>query len=119
MPEHVEKYFVFPNFPISMPGTLRGVLDNYIEPRNKISLNGLGMTKVKTGGLSMILKTGLEAVQYYNVFNHVPQIPQKDLKSQVKTILAQPGMNPAPNLFIRAQQKENWEGTSPRYVDHV
>ena len=46
-----------------MPGFLREVLENEIAPREKISLNGLGITKVKTGGLSMMLKTGLEVAQ--------------------------------------------------------
>ena len=40
-----------------------------MEPGDKIPLNGLVMTKGKARGLSMILKTGMEVAQDYNVFN--------------------------------------------------
>ena len=96
MPEDMTNHFSFPNFTTAMPGMLREVIDNGIAPREKISLNGLGMKKVKSGGLSMILKTGLEVDQDYTIFNYGPPIPQKDLKSQYRTILSGPGMNPAP-----------------------
>ena len=39
---------------------------------DKIPLNGLGTTKGKAGGLSMMLKTGMEVAQYYTVFKYVP-----------------------------------------------
>ena len=77
MPEDVVKHFAFPNFTTPMPGTLRGFLDNDIAPRDKISLNGLGIKKVKAVGLSKILKTGLEVAQYYTVFNYGPQSHRK------------------------------------------
>ena len=60
MLEDLAKHFVFPNFTAPMPGTLREVINNDIAPGEKISLNGLVITKVKSIGLSVILKTGLE-----------------------------------------------------------
>ena len=80
--EDVPKHFVFPNFVTPVTGTLRGVLDNETTPRDKIYLNGLGMIKGKSGGASMMLKTGMEVDQYYIVFNYSPPRPQKDLKYQ-------------------------------------
>ena len=55
----------------------------------------------------MLLKTGLKVAQYYIIFNYGPPIPQKDLKSQDRTIVADPGMNPAQVFSPRAQQREN------------
>ena len=69
MPEDAEKHFAFPNFTTPMPGTLREVLENDIAPREKIYLNGLGITKGKSGGLFMMMETGLEVAQDYTVFN--------------------------------------------------
>ena len=44
-----------------MPGTLREVVDNDITPRDKISLNELGITKDKYESVyMMMIKTGLE-----------------------------------------------------------
>ena len=60
-----------------MTGTLREVIDNDITPRQKIPLDRLVMTKIKSGGLSMMLKTGLEVAQDYNVFSYGPPIKQK------------------------------------------
>ena len=57
------------------------------------------MTKGKRGGLSMMLKTGMEVAQYYTVFNYVPSSPYKDLKSQGRTIVDQEGMKLEPKLF--------------------
>ena len=57
MPEDVSKHFLFPNFKAPVPGTLREVLDNDTTPRDKISLNGLGTKKRKSGGASMMMKT--------------------------------------------------------------
>ena len=59
MTEDVAKQSVLTNFNTPMPGTLKEVLNNDISPREKISLNGLGMTKGKYGGLYMMLRTGL------------------------------------------------------------
>ena len=75
MPEDVAKQFAFPNFNTAAPGTLREVINNEITPRYKIFLNGLGMTKGKAGGLSMILKTGIEVAQYYTVSNYGTPFP--------------------------------------------
>ena len=69
MPEDSEKHFVLPNFIIPVPGTLRGVLDNNATTRDKSYLNGLNMTKGESGGVSMMLKTGMEVAQHYYVFN--------------------------------------------------
>ena len=44
----------------------------------------------------MMMKIGLEVDQDYNVFNYGPPRLQKDLKTQVRTIVYQPGMKPAP-----------------------
>ena len=81
MLENVTKNLVFPNFTTPMSGTLREVLYNDIVSRDKIFLHGLGTTKVKASGLSMMLKTGLELSKYYNIFNYGPPIPQKYLNS--------------------------------------
>ena len=97
---------MFPNFTTPIPGTLREVLDNDIAPTDKISLNGLGMKKGKYGGLSMILKTVLEVDQDYSIFNYGPPIPQKDLKSQYRTIVTGPGMKPAPKFVLPVNIKE-------------
>ena len=78
---------------------LRKVLGNEITPRDKISLNGLGITKAKSGGLSMMPKTGTEVAQDYTVFNYGPPIPQKDLTSQGRSTVARSEMKPAQNLF--------------------
>ena len=69
MPEYVEKHFAFPNFTTSMSGTLMEFLDNYITQRDKVYLNGLGMTKCKYQSLSMMPKTGMEEAQEYTVLN--------------------------------------------------
>ena len=75
IPEDVARQFLFPNFATPMPGTLRGVIYNDIAPIDKISLNGLGMTKDKAGVLSIILKIGMEVAQYYTVLNYGPPSP--------------------------------------------
>ena len=106
MTEDVAQHFAFPNFTTPTPGTLREVLDNYMAPRDKISLNRLGMTKVKSGGLSMMLKTGMVVDQDYTFFKYGPPHPHKDLKSQVRTTVSQPGM--------KLPQKKFSQGTSKR-----
>ena len=60
MSEDVVKHFALPNFTTPMPGMLMEVLDNDITPRDKITLNRLGMKKGKAVGLSKMLKTGME-----------------------------------------------------------
>ena len=69
IPEDVPKPSVFPKFTALVSGTLRGVLDSDTTTRDKIYLNGLGVTKVESIGLFMILKTEMEVSQYYTVFN--------------------------------------------------
>ena len=44
--EDVAKQSVTPNFTTPIPGILREVLDNEMAPRDKISLNGLGIKNV-------------------------------------------------------------------------
>ena len=77
MPEDVAKNFALPNFTTSVPGMLRGILDNFTTTRDKIYLNVLGMKKCESRGVSTMINTGLEVSQYYNVFNYVPPIPHK------------------------------------------
>ena len=119
MSEDVAKHFLFPNFTTPVPGTLREVLDNDNTPRDKIYLNGLGTTKGKSGGASMMPKIGIKVAQDDTVFNYGPPIPQKDLKYQYRAILAGPGMNPAPNIFLPGHRKEKVGKETPLiYVDH-
>ena len=104
--EDVEKHFLFPSSITPMKGTLREVLYSDITPGDKISLNGLGMAKDKSRGLSMMLRIGMEVAQYYTVFNYGPPRPQKDLKYQGKTIVAQSCMKPVPNCVLPGHSKE-------------
>ena len=69
IPEDTAKNFAFPDFTTPVPGTLREVLENYTTPRDKISLNGLGMTKGKYRGVPMMIITGMEVAQDYTVLN--------------------------------------------------
>ena len=48
MREDVSKNLVLPNSTTTIPGTLRGVLDNDIELRDKMSLNGLEIIQFST-----------------------------------------------------------------------
>ena len=50
-------------------GTLKEVLYNDTTTRHKLFFNGLGMTKVKAGGVSMMLKTVTEVAQDYTFSN--------------------------------------------------
>ena len=83
-----------------------------MEPRDKISLNGLVITKGKARGLSMMLKTGMEVAQDCTVFSCGHPRPQKDLKSQGIKMMAQPGMNPEP-IFFTGHRKEKLKRTPP------
>ena len=84
----MENNSALPNFSTSLPGTLIEVIYNFTTTRDNISLDGLEMTKVKSGCAHMMLKTEMEVDQDYTVFNYGPQRPQKDLKSQDRTTLA-------------------------------
>ena len=88
---------------------LRGILDNNTKTRDEINLNGLGMKKGKSGNISMTMKTGMQVSQYYNVFNYVPPIPQKELNPQDITIVAGAGIKPAPKLVPPGRIKEKVE----------
>ena len=103
--EDVANHFVLTNFATPVSGTLRGVLYNETTPRDKISLNGLGTNKGKSGCAYMMLKTGMEVDQYYIVFKYVAPIPQKKLKYQYRTILVKPGMKPTPKTFLPGHRK--------------
>ena len=69
MPGDVANHFAFPNFTTPVLGTVRGVLGNNITPREKFYLNGLGTIKGEYGGVSMVMKTGMEVSQCYTIFN--------------------------------------------------
>ena len=51
--------------------------------------------------------------QDYTVFDYGPPIPQKYLKSQYRTIVAGPGMKPAPNVFHPGHSKDKTEKGIP------
>ena len=76
------------------------------------------MAKGTSGGLSMILKTRLEVAQDYTVFNYVPPIPQKDLKSQDIKILAGPGMKTTTIFFSQGTATIKLVSNPPRCIDH-
>ena len=88
MPEGIANHFVFPKFTASGKGTLKEVIDNDTITRYKITLNVLGVEKGESGGVSMMLKTGMDMSQDYTVFDNRPPIPQKDIKPQDRTIVA-------------------------------
>ena len=48
MPEVVANHFGLPNFTTPVTGALMEVLENENTPIDKISVNGLGMKKVKS-----------------------------------------------------------------------
>ena len=57
MPEDISKHFALPNFTAPVSETLKEVIYNFTTTRDKFILNGLGVTKVKYGGVSVIMKT--------------------------------------------------------------
>ena len=107
------KHFTFPNFATSVPGKLRWVLENDTKLRDKMSLDGLVMTKFKSGGTSMMLKTVMEVAQDYTVFDYSPPRPQRDLKYKDISIVADPGMKSAPNFFLPGHRKDKVGKKSP------
>ena len=113
MTEDMAKRLLLPNFTTPVPGTLRGVIENDTTPRDKISLNGLGIKKGKSGVASMMLKIVMEVAQYYNVFNYGPPRPQKDLKSQDRKIVAGPGMKPETKFVLPGNIKEKFGKENP------
>ena len=88
-----------------MPGTLREVLDNNTKTRYNSYLNGLGMKKGEYGGVSMMLKTGMEVDQDYTIFNYGPPIPHKYLNPQYRTVAAGLRMKPAPKFVLPGHRK--------------
>ena len=79
MPEYFVKHFELPKFTTPVSGMLKKVNKNVMKTGDKIPLHGLGTTKVKSGGVSMMLKTGTEMAQYYTVFNYITPRTQKDI----------------------------------------
>ena len=53
----------------------------------------------------MMLKTGMEVGKYCNIFNYVPQIPQKGLKSNNITIVSVPGVKLTPTFILPSNYK--------------
>ena len=100
------EHFFSPTFTTLVPGSLRKVLYNYTTTRDKIYLNGLGMTKGESGGFYMMMIKGMEVAQYYTVFNYGPPITQKCLKPQDRTIVSLPGMKLVPEFFLPGNSKE-------------
>ena len=78
-----------------------------------MSLNGLGVTRGESGGVSMMLKTGMEVAQYYSVFKYGPPRPQNDINSQDKTIVVGQRVNLAPKFVIRGKSKDKVSKESP------
>ena len=66
----VKKHFVSPKFNTPVTGKLRKVLENDTKNRCKMILNALGNTNGESGGVSMMLKTGIEVDQDYSFFNY-------------------------------------------------
>ena len=105
---------MFPNFSTPVPVMLREVLDNDTTTRDKSDINGLGMKKVEYGGVSIMMKTGMEVAQYYTVFNYGPPIPKQDLNIQDITLVAGPGMNPAQKFVLPEHNKEKFGKEPPQ-----
>ena len=105
IPEDIKRHFVFPIFATLVPGTLRKVLDNCTTTRDKSYLNGVGTTKGESGGLSMMIITGMEVTQYDTTFNYEPLRPHKCLNPQYITIVAVPGMKQAPEFVLPGHSK--------------
>ena len=96
------------------------VLDNDTTAREKVSLNGLGMTKGQFEGVSMMLKTGMKVDQYYTSFKNVPPIPQKDVNYQYITIVAWTGVkSPPPPLPVNSKGKVEKDPTHPSHPIYV
>ena len=93
---------------------MREIIDNDTTTRDKISINGLGMKKSKSGGVYIILKTGIEVAQDYTVFDYGSPIPHEDVKSQYRTVVAGPGFNLAPKYFLPGNRKEKFGKETPQ-----
>ena len=97
---------------------MSGVLENNTTTGDTISLNGLGIKKGKYGDASMMLKTGMEVDQYYNVFTYRPQIPQKYVNPQYRTIGTGTGtgVKPEPKFVLPVNKKEK-VGKDPPHIN--
>ena len=62
----------------------------------------------------MMLKTGMEVAQDYNIFSYGLPIPQKELKPQDREIVARPGMKPEPFFFSQGTANRNLERKPPQ-----
>ena len=116
MPEEVTKQFAFHNFTTPVTGTPREVIDNDTTPRDNIFLNVLGVKKCKSGGASMMMKTGMEVYQDYTVFNYGLPRPQKDLKSQDITMISRPWNQLAQQFFSQVTVKRVLRRKPPPYA---
>ena len=68
MPEDISNHIVFHKFTPPVSSTLREILDNDTTTRDKISLKVLGMAKVESGGVFMMMKTVMKVAQGYTIF---------------------------------------------------
>ena len=62
----------------------------------------------------MMLRIGMEVDQDYTVFNYVPPRPQKDLKSQDRTIVAGPEVKPENFLSQGTEKRKSGRTPPPR-----
>ena len=69
IPEDSANNFAFLYFTALGPEVFIRFLDNDTTKRYKMYLNRLGLIKVESGGVNMMLKTGMEVAQYYTIFN--------------------------------------------------
>ena len=74
------------------------------------------MKKGRYRGRSIIPKTEMEVAQYYTFFNYKTPITQRDLKYEYRTIVAGPGMKPAPNFFLLGHIKNKVGKKTPPYA---
>ena len=69
----------------------------------------------------MMLKTGMGLSQDYTIFNYGHPIPQKDVKSQDRTIVAGPGVNSEPKFVLTGNSKEKVGKETPPdvFIVHI
>ena len=70
------------------------VIDNNTTTRDKMSLNELGVLKVQSISVSIIIKTGMEVEEDCIVFNHGSPRTQEEVKPKDRRkIFVLPGKN--------------------------
>ena len=69
--------------------------------------------KEESGGVSIILETGMEVTQNYSFLNYRPPIPHKYLKQQYRTIFTGTGMNLTPKCVHPGYSKEKFGKETP------